>query len=78
MLSVGEDTFKMLEWEAKKRDVSVQQLLRAVVLPEWVKQNLEEPPSIPPREIAPHLMRQSIYHSQRDQILQTAVGRVRP
>ncbi len=88
ILSVGDGTFKILESEAKRRDVTVQQLLRAVIVPEWVRENLEvnsslmaprtNPPSMPTREIAPHLMRESIYPGQRDQLLQTPVNRLRP
>jgi hypothetical protein len=80
--------FKILASEAKRRDVTVQQLLRAVIVPEWARENLEvnhasmesksNPLSMPTREIAPHLMHQSIYPGQRDQILQSPVSRLRP
>jgi hypothetical protein len=80
ILSVGDGTFKVLASEAKRRDVTVQQLLRAVIVPEWVRDNAEvNPRSMPTmqtmqtREIAPHLMRESIYPSQRDQMLETNV-----
>jgi hypothetical protein len=79
ILSVGDGTFEILASEAKRRDVTVQQLLRAVIVPEWVKENVEAgPPPMAPREIAPHLMRQSIYPGQRDQMLQIPVNRLRP
>jgi hypothetical protein len=79
ILSVRDDTFERLESEARKRDVTVQQLLRAVIVPEWVRENVEvNPPSMASREIAPHLMHQSIYSGQRDQMLQTPVNRLRP
>ena len=92
ILSVGDGTFKILASEAKRRDVTVQQLLRAVILPEWVGENLEvnpssmsqrgnspsmNSPSVPPRETAPHLIHQSIYSNQRDQLLQAPVNRLR-
>jgi hypothetical protein len=83
ILSVGDGTFKVLASEAKRRDVTVQQLLRAVIVPEWVRDNLESaPPSnatslAPSREIAPHLMRQTIYPSQREPMLQIPVNRLR-
>jgi hypothetical protein len=81
ILSVGDGTFKILESEAKRRDVTVQQLLRAVIVPEWVRENLEPNsmnlPSMPSREIAPHLMHQSLYPGQREQMLQTPVNRLR-
>jgi hypothetical protein len=79
ILSVGDGTFEILASEAKKRDVTVQQLLRAVIVPEWVRENVEvNPPSMATREIAPHLMHQSIYPGQREQMLQTPVSRLRP
>jgi len=79
ILSMGDGTFKKLETEAKKRDVTVQQLLRAVIVPEWVRENIEQnAPLLAPREIAPHSLHQSIYPSQRDQILQTPVNRLKP
>ena len=81
ILSVGDGTFKILASEAKKRDVTVQQLLRAVIVPEWVRENLEpnsmNPPSMPSREIAPHLMHHSLYPGQREQMLQTPFNRLR-
>ena len=78
ILSVGDDTFRILESEAKRRDVTVQQLLRAVIVPEWVRENPEvNPASMIPREIAPHMMHRSIYPGQRDQLLQTPVSRLR-
>lgn len=87
ILSVGDGTFKLLESEAKRRDVTVQQLLRAVIVPEWVRDNPEvnpssmaqrtNSPSMPPREIPPHLMHQSIYPTQRDQVVQVPVNRLR-
>ena len=87
ILSVGDGTFKILEAEAKRRDVTVQQLLRAVIVPEWVRDNPEinpfsmaqrtSSPSMPSREIPPHLMHQSIYPSQRDQLLQAPVNKLR-
>jgi hypothetical protein len=79
ILSVGDGTFEILASEAKRRDVTVQQLLRAVIVPEWVRENVEvSPPPMAPREIAPHLMRQSIYPGQRDPMLQAPLSRLRP
>ncbi|TMI38089.1 hypothetical protein E6H26_01515 [Candidatus Bathyarchaeota archaeon] len=41
IMSIGDEAFKLLSFEAKNRDVTVQQLLRAVVVPEWIKQNMD-------------------------------------
>jgi len=71
ILSVGDNTFNIIASEAKKRDVTVQQLLRAVIVPEWVRQKVEaNPPSMALREAA-------ILPGQRDQVLQTTVSRFR-
>lgn len=40
IMSIGDESFKHLESEAKSRDVSVQQLLRAVIVPDWIRQNM--------------------------------------
>ena len=88
ILTIGDGAFKILAAEAKRRDVTIQQLLRAVIVPEWTSANLQlNPSSMEPkanshslqtREIAPHLFRESIYPGQRDQLLQTPVNRLRP
>jgi len=39
MLMVSPETFHRLEPKAKKRGVTIQQLLRAVVIPEWLRSN---------------------------------------
>jgi hypothetical protein len=42
IMSIGDEAFKLLGLEAKNRDVTVQQLLRAVIVPDWIKQNLDD------------------------------------
>ena len=56
IMSIGDEAFKHLEFEAKNRDVTVQQLLRAVIVPDWIKQNMDghEP-------ISANTVRSSIY-----------------
>lgn len=39
MMAIRVDIYELLEREAFKREVTVQELLRAVVLPDWVKKN---------------------------------------
>ncbi len=36
MLSVGVENFRLLVNEAEQRGISVQELLRAVIIPDWV------------------------------------------
>lgn len=35
-MTLGEITFARLEKEAKKREITVQELIRAVIIPEWL------------------------------------------
>jgi hypothetical protein len=39
MLMVSPETFRRLEAKAKRRGVTIQELLRAVVIPEWLITN---------------------------------------
>ena len=39
MLSLREENFKLLEDEADDRGITVQELIRAVIIPDWVKVN---------------------------------------
>ena len=40
IMSIGNDAFGVLANEAKHRDVTVQKLLRAVVVPDWIRENM--------------------------------------
>ena len=42
MLSLRQDSMKVISVEAINRGISVQELLRAVIIPEWVKTNLQQ------------------------------------
>jgi len=37
ILSLGDDAYQVLQLEATRRWISVQKLLRAVIIPEWVE-----------------------------------------
>lgn len=39
MLSLRDESFKLLVSEAEDRGISIQELIRAVIIPDWVKQN---------------------------------------
>ncbi|TMI47736.1 hypothetical protein E6H17_05315 [Candidatus Bathyarchaeota archaeon] len=41
IMSVGDDAYQVLQLEATRRLISVQELLRAVIIPEWVEQYLD-------------------------------------
>ena len=42
MLSLREDSMRIVLLEAERRGVSVQELIRAVIIPEWIKENIRK------------------------------------
>jgi hypothetical protein len=77
-MSVGEETLRVLTTEAEKRNVRVQQLIRAVIVPEWVRNNLTIGGiQTVRREVAPELTRPSVYNMQGRRVLQASMDRVR-
>jgi hypothetical protein len=78
IMSVGDETLRILTTEAEKRNVRVQQLIRAVIVPEWVRDNLMMSGiQSDRREIASHLTRPSVYNMRREPVLQASMDRVR-
>jgi hypothetical protein len=41
MVAFGQQTFDLLDSEAKERGVTVQELLRAVIIPDWFRTHAE-------------------------------------
>ncbi len=37
MVSIGEENFRILSLEARERGITLQELLRAVIVPDWVR-----------------------------------------
>ncbi len=71
MLSLRDENFKLLVTEAEDRGISVQELIRAVIIPDWVKiSTLARPNNTHPtiRSLTPT--------SGREQLLQP-MGRLR-
>jgi hypothetical protein len=78
MLSVGEETFLTVSSQAKRRGISVQELLRAVIVPEWVKDNLRPSTKAKPApEVAPELTTTQAHPYHRDRILEITVGQLK-
>jgi len=77
MLSVAEETFVAISTLAKKRGISVQELLRAVIVPEWVRENLRPRRFTPITKIAaePTAPQMNSYH--RNRILDNTVGQLK-
>ena len=53
-MTLGDDAYQILELAAKRKFISVQELLRAVIIPEWVEENppVQSIPSILNRTLA--------------------------
>jgi hypothetical protein len=45
MLSLSQDCLKTVSLEANSRGISVQELIRAVIIPDWVKGNVRRQPN---------------------------------
>lgn len=74
MVAFGQQTFDLLDSEAKERGVTVQELLRAVIIPDWfrthgellTKITMPEPRRIEPlTKPEPGLDQGSKFHSNR-------------
>jgi hypothetical protein len=37
MVSIGDENFRLLDLEARQRGISMQELIRAVIVPDWVR-----------------------------------------
>jgi hypothetical protein len=78
IMSVGDETLRVLTTEAEKRNLRVQQLIRAVIVPEWVRDNLAMTDvRSERREITPHLTRPTVYNMRREPVLQESLGHIR-
>ena len=73
MLSLRDENFKLLTNEAEDRGITVQELIRAVIIPDWVKIN---PPAKQDINGNTEKIRPYQQVSNREHILQ-AVGRLR-
>jgi hypothetical protein len=76
MLSIREESYQIISAQARERGVSVQELLRAVILPEWVRENMKLPtPTRPFKEGAPQLTRYSMASKQPDPFIKVPLSR---
>lgn len=39
---LGDHSFETLQAEAQARDIKVQQLIRAIIIPDWIRQNIRQ------------------------------------
>ncbi len=74
IFSLGEENFKMLAAEAKARDITIQELIRAVIIPDWMRHNLDVRTHREPASVLQHT---TGFLSQRNNILPSSVGRLK-
>lgn len=77
IMSIGDEAFKLLGLEAKNRDVTVQQLLRAVIVPDWIKQNMDDRPSIGSAAIRRPILGPELRRNGSNSLLLSPVNRLR-
>lgn len=77
IMSIGDEAFKLLGLEAKNRDVTVQQLLRAVIVPDWIKQNMDDQTSIGSGAIRRSIYGPELRRNSSNNMLLSPVNRLR-
>jgi len=78
MLSIREESFRIVLSEAQERGVSVQELVRAVIIPEWVRENLKSSPVVQlGREARSGISTPAMSMDRPDPFLKFSVARTR-
>ena len=79
MLSLRDESFELLQTEAEDRGISLQELIRAVIIPDWVKQNNVTRQSYENSDNGNNDIRvyRSSSSTEREQMYQPAVSRMR-
>ncbi len=76
MLSLRDESFELLQTEAEDRGISIQELIRAVIIPDWVKVNsATKPPFDNGNGIRAY--RSSTPVRDQEQMFQPAMSRIR-
>ncbi len=73
IFSLGDANFRLLIAEAKARDITIQELIRAVIIPDWMKLNLENRALSAPS----NLLGSTGYLTQKSSIIPTPIGRLK-
>ena len=53
MLSLRADSMRVVSMEARARGISIQELIRAVIIPDWVKENVRRDSRSPLDDLEP-------------------------
>ena len=82
MQSLGPETYQRLAIEAKMRDVTVQSLIRTIIVPDWIRKTSAtapiEPLTKPAIQPTPILSRTGLITETTRRPLLNTVGRIRP
>ncbi len=74
IFSLGDANFRLLQAEAKARDITIQELIRAVIIPDWMKLNMENKALSAPTNL---LSSSTGYLTQKSSIIPNPIGRLK-
>jgi hypothetical protein len=77
MLSLRDESFELLQTEAEDRGISIQELIRAVIIPDWVKLNTAVKPALDNGNNGLRAYRSSAPVRDQEQMFQPAMSRIR-
>ncbi|OLE91751.1 MAG: hypothetical protein AUF79_02590 [Crenarchaeota archaeon 13_1_20CM_2_51_8] len=77
MLSLRDESFELLQTEAEDRGISIQELIRAVIIPDWVKLNTVAKPGFDTANNGLRAYRSSAPVRDQEQMFQPAMSRIR-
>ncbi len=77
MLSLRDESFELLQTEAEDRGISIQELIRAVIIPDWVKLNNVTKPPFDNGNNGLRAYRSSAPARDQEQMFQPAISRIR-
>jgi hypothetical protein len=77
MLSLRDESFELLQTEAEDRGISIQELIRAVIIPDWVKLNTVTKRPLENGNNGLRGYRSSTSARDQEQMFQPAMTRVR-
>jgi hypothetical protein len=77
MLSLRDESFELLQTEAEDRGISIQELIRAVIIPDWVKLNTATKSAFDNGNNGLRSYRSSTPIRDQEQAFQPAMNRIR-
>jgi hypothetical protein len=77
MLSLRDESFELLQTEAEDRGISIQELIRAVIIPDWVKLNNVTKPTFDNGNNGIREYRSAPQARDQEQMFQPAMSRIR-